>query len=350
MASKRKMDDTFAMDSAELKGHTTRAKSVVQKLQKAHGDAVQMGNAERLVDVVSTGSMLLDLATGIGGYPRGRIVQLSGWESAGKTTHALKAIANLQNLGGSAVYIDTEYALDPRWAEKLGVDMAALEWIQVDDLETAGEICVELADSGAFDMIVFDSVAGAPIKAVVEGELGDANMGKRAKIMSSFMPKLNGPVARNNVWMIFTNQLRDSLDPYKPRPVSPGGHALAFHSTMIVELRGKKIKKPGSDATHVEITANVEKNKLSPPGRTVTYTMDFEGYIDTVGELSSVIVNSDYAEKLGVERAGSYYTLPQEMIPGVEELRYQGKGAIAAVLAEVDVYDAAYKYVLEKLA
>lgn len=350
MSKKSKMDDTFASDDAALKGHTSSSKSVITSIQKQYGKTVQLGNTDRGVDVISTGSMLLDLATGIGGYPRGRIVQISGWESAGKSTHALKAVANLQQRGGSAVFIDTEYALDPKWATQLGVDMAALEWIQVDDLETAGEICVELASSGAFDMIVFDSVAGAPIKAVVDGELGDANMGIRAKIMSSFMPKLNGPVARNNVWMIFTNQLRSSLNQYAPKPVSPGGHALAFHSTMIIELKGKKIKRPGADATHVEITAVVEKNKLSAPGRSVTYSMDFNGYIDMVGELATIIVSGEHAEALGVERAGSWYTLPQEMMPGVDELRFNGKERILEALAEVDVYEAATAYVMKKLA
>lgn len=342
-------DSNFGVDSHELKG-VRDSKKLLSQLQKSYGESFQIGDTDRQVDVVSTGSLLLDVATGIGGYPRGRIIQLAGWESSGKTTHALKAAANLQAQGGSVAFIDTEYALDPKWAIQLGVDMAAMMWLQVDDLETAGEIAVDLADSGTVDMIIFDSVAGAPIKAVVEGEVGDANMGKRAKIMSTLMPKLNGPVARNNVWMIFTNQLRDSLNPYQPKPVTPGGHALAFHSSMIIELKAKKIRPAsGKNVTHVEITATLEKNKLSPPGRVVTYTMDFDGFIDVIGELASIIVHTDNAEALGVARAGSWYTLPAEMLPGIEDLRFQGRDRIVEVLAEVDLFNTAREYVLSRL-
>lgn len=337
--------------SVHLKGKDGSTKDFLTKLQKRpYGKSFQVGDVKRHVDSVSTGSVSLDIATGVGGYPRGRIVQIAGWESSGKTTHALKAIANIQSQGGRAAFIDTEYALDPKWAEQLGVIIDALTWVQVDDLETAGEIAIEMADSGLFDMIVFDSVAGAPIKAVVEGELGDSNMGTRAKIMSSFMPKLNGPVARNGVWMIFTNQLRDSFNMYAPKPVKPGGHALTFHSSMIIELKSKKIR-PSSKAnvTHVEVSAVIEKNKLSPPGRTAAYTMDFTGYIDPVEELANIITDADNAEALGVTRAGAWYSLPQEMLPGVEDLRYQGKPGVAEALAEVDVLEAAKKYVTERL-
>jgi len=341
------------VDDSDLSLHLKDPKTIrnfLAKLEKKpYGESFQLGDVEHVVDVVSTGSLVLDIATGIGGYPRGRIVQIAGWESSGKTTHALKAIANLQAKGGTAAFIDTEYALDPKWATQLGVDMAAVAWVQVDDLETAGEIAIEMANSGSFDMIVFDSVAGAPIKAVVDGELGDANMGRRAKIMSDFMPKLNGPVARNKVWMIFTNQLRDSLNIYAPKPVAPGGHALTFHSTMIIELKAKKIRAGRGDATHVDVTATVEKNKMSPPGKTVTYTMDFDGYIDIVDELATIITSADNSEALGVVRGGAWYTLPEGMLPGIEDRKFNGRDKILEALAEVDVFEAAKKYVLDNV-
>jgi len=322
---------------------------VLNRLKKEFGETVQLGDVKRNVDVISTGSLALDVATGIGGYPRGRITQLAGWESAGKTTHALKAAANVQERGGLVAFIDTEYALDTNWAEKQGVNVENLIWLQIDDLETAGETAVDLAESGEVDMIILDSVAGAPIKAVVEGELGDSNMGKRAKIMSDFMPKLNGPVSRNNVWMIFTNQLRDSLDPYKPKPVRPGGHALNFHSSMIVDLRSKKEKTSGS-ATYVDIKATVEKNKLATPFKNAEYIMDFTGYIDPVIEATNILTTNEYAEILGVERAGAWYTLPAELFPDMEEPRFQGQKKIQEALAEVDVLEKTIEYIKAKIS
>ena len=319
--------------------------SLITKIQKDFGESVQVGELNRSIETVSTGSFVLDLATGIGGYPRGRITTIAGWESSGKTTHALRAIAAIQERGGTAAFIDTEYALDLSWAEKLGVNIGTLLWLQVEDLETAGEVAVDLAQSAAVDMIVLDSVAGSPIKAVVGGDLGDSNMGKRAKIMSDFMPKLNGPVSRNNVWMIFTNQLRDSLDPYKPKPVRPGGHALSFHSSMIVELRSKRDTKTGEVSTK----AVVEKNKLSTPGRVAEYTMGVDGYINLVEEVATILTTNEYSEILGVTRAGAWYTVPQEIFPDMEEAKFMGKQKLEEALAEVEAFERAEAYIKLKM-
>jgi recombination protein RecA len=321
----------------------------LNKIKKDFGESVQFGNLRREIDVVSTGSLALDVATGIGGYPRGRITQIAGWESSGKTTHALNAVANIQERGGLVAYIETEYARDPLWAEKQGVNVEHLIWLQIDDLETAGETAVDLASSGQVDMIVLDSVAGAPIKAVVAGDLGDSNMGKRAKIMSDFMPKLNGPVSRNNVWMIFTNQLRDSLDPYKPKPVRPGGHALDFHSSMIVDLKAKK-EKTTSPVSYVDIRASVEKNKLATPFKIAEYVMDFTGYIDPVVEAVNILTDGSYAEILGVERAGPWYTLPKHLFPSMEEAKFQGQKKIQEALAEIDVLENCINFIKSKIS
>jgi len=343
-----KNDDTEYKENREFPelnhGSKKSLEPILNKLKKEFGETVQVGNVVRNIDSVTTGSLALDIATGIGGYPRGRISQIAGWESSGKTTHALKAVAAVQERGGLAAFIDTEYALDPAWAEKQGVNINDLVWLQIDDLETAGETAVDLADSGELDMIIFDSVAGAPIKAVVEGELGDSNMGKRAKIMSDFMPKLNGPVSRNNVWMIFTNQLRDSLNPYQPKPIRPGGHALDFHSSMIIDIKAKKEK---TKSEGVEIKANVDKNKLSAPFKNAEYYMDFTGYIDPVVEASNILTNSDFFEVLGVERAGAWYTLPSEVFQG--ENRFQGQNKIMEALAEIDVLESVVDYIRSKL-
>lgn len=319
--------------------------SLITRIQKDFGEAVQVGELKRTIETVSTGSFVLDLATGIGGYPRGRITTIAGWESSGKTTHALRAIAAIQERGGTAAFIDTEYALDPSWAETLGVNLGTLLWLQVEDLETAGEVAVDLAQSASVDMVVLDSVAGSPIKAVVGGDLGDSNMGKRAKIMSDFMPKLNGPVSRNGVWMIFTNQLRDSLDPYKPKPVRPGGHALSFHSSMIVELRSKRDGKTGTVSTK----AVVEKNKLSAPGRVAEYTMAPDGFINLVEEVATILTTPEYGEILEVSRAGAWYTLPRELFPEMEEAKFMGKGKLEEALAEVEAFERAEEYIKTKM-
>jgi len=344
-----KSDDTnYGGESPDLnKGTRKKLEPLLSKLKKDFGETVQFGHVGRKIDVISTGSIALDIATGIGGYPRGRITQIAGWEAAGKTTHALKAVAAVQERGGLVAFIDTEYAMDPQWAEKQGVNVNDLIWLQIDDLETAGESAVDLAESGEVDMIIFDSVAGAPIKAIVEGELGDSNMGKRAKIMSDFMPKLNGPVSRNNVWMIFTNQLRESLNMYSPKPVRPGGHALNFHSTMIVDIKAKKDNN--KNATGLNVKTTVEKNKLAPPFKEAEYFIDFTGYIDPVVEATHILTAAEHAGALNVVRAGAWYTLPSELFPDLDDPRFQGQAKIMEALAEVDILEATIAYIKSKL-
>lgn len=334
----------------ELKG-TKSISSALRGLKKSYADYFRDTDLKVEVDVIPTGSLLLDLATVVGGYPRGRISQVRGFESTGKTTHALKAVANLQSMGGSAVFIDTEYAFDPDWAAKQGVNLDELTLIQPPELEIAGEIAVDLATSNAFDLIVFDSVAGAPIKANVEGELGDANMGIRGKIMSSFMSKLNGPLARNNMWMIFTNQLRDSLNAYSPKPVGPGGHALNFHASLTIDLKAKAVRQPGKDATGVEITAETTKNKVGAPFKRASYFMDFDGHIDQIDEIAGVLTDPDLADVFGTTRKGAWYYFDPALFPGLEmeEYRFQGKPAILAALSDLDVYDKTREVVMDKL-
>jgi recombination protein RecA len=345
---------TMKDDNTEYENNLNRNKKsythLINKLKKEFGDTIRVfdGSREQVNDVVSTGSLSLDIATGIGGYPRGRITQIAGWESTGKTTHALMAAANIQARGGSVAYIDTEFVFDPVWASKIGVNTDDLLCLQIDDLESAAEATVDIAQSGDFDMIIFDSIAAAGIRAVHEGELGDSNMGKRAKIMSDFMTKLNGVVSRNNIWMIFVNQLRESLDPYKPLPVRPGGKALSFHASMIIDLRAKKEKGKGTPS-YTLITATVSKNKLAAPYREAEYILDFHGQINPISEIISIVTNKELMEILNVNLAGSWYTVPHEWFPDMEEPRFQGSTKIAEALEDLDALNRVRTLILNKL-
>lgn len=342
-------DSDFVGDNLELKGPSSKRDitTLINRINKKFGDSVQYIDKAGTVDVISTGSIVLDLATGIGGYPRGRITTIAGWESSGKTTHTLRAAANVQKRGGMVAIIDTEYSLYHAWMEKLGVDTSPekLLWFQGADLEAAGDLAVTLAESGEFDMIIFDSVAGAPIKAQLDGDLGDANMGRRAKIMSTFMPKLNGPVSRNNIWMIFTNQLRSGMSQYEPK-VQPGGHALKFHSSLIIELRSKHDKNNNV----FNVTANIEKNKLATPGKQAKYVMTEDGEIDPLDEVVTILTSEEYREILNVERpSAAYYILPTEITEG-EPLKCHGRGAIAESLAnDADMFRRAEAHIRKKL-
>jgi len=345
---------TMKDDNTQYENNLNRSKksytNLINRLKKEFGDTIRVfdGSREQVNDVVSTGSLSLDIATGIGGYPRGRITQIAGWESTGKTTHAFMAAANVQARGGSVAYIDTEFVYDPSWAGKIGVNTDEMLCLQIDDLESAAEATVDIAQSGEFDMIIFDSIAAAGIRAVHEGELGDSNMGKRAKIMSDFMTKLNGVVSRNNIWMIFVNQLRESLDPYKPLPVRPGGKALSFHASMIIDLKARKEKGKGTPSYTI-ITATVGKNKLAAPYREAEYILDFNGQVNPISEILNIVTNKDHMETLGVTLAGAWYTVPHEWFPDMEEPRFQGSAKIGEMLEDVDALIRVREMVLNKL-
>lgn len=340
MAPKKKLDSAAPSEKG----------SVLKTLQSKYKETVQLGLESGPIEVLSTGSLALDIATGIGGYPRGRITELSGFESTGKTTHALKLIARAQSIGLRCLFLDTEWALDNEWATNLGVDVDALEVFRADSLEIAGESCVAIADSGEFDVIVFDSVAGAPIEALLEGDIGDANMGKRAKIMSGFMPKVNGPVKRNNVWMIFTNQLRSSMDQYKP-DVAPGGHALPFHASLRIHLSARPEKvTPGNTPDKVNIRAKMNKNKLAPPFKVAEYTLGFDGQFDTFAEVADVFTNADYLDMLGIQKGGAWYTLPDELVaPGFDN-KLNGNAKIAEMLAsDLEHFEKVEQYIRSRI-
>lgn len=333
-------------------GTTTKKKtSVLSEIKKKYSEGVRIGAfmTAGAVDVLSTGSLSMDIATGIGGLPRGGIVEISGQESSAKTTTALKIVKDAQRRNYRVAYIDAEYALDPTWVSLQGVKVhpsdpsKGMIIFNADSLEKAGEISVLLAKSGEFDLIIFDSIAGAPIAAQLEGELGDANMGKRAKILSTFLPKLNGPVRENGVWFIFINQLRYSMAMYGDQFVAPGGKAVPFHSLMRFQLNGKKEKTAaGVDPAFTTISGRVIKNKVAPPFRAFEFELGYtDGVVDHFTEVSNILTEAKNLDLLGIVRSGAFYTLPREIVPATyEETRFQGAGKVLEMLAsDVDFFN-----------
>ncbi|NLA73063.1 MAG: recombinase RecA, partial [Clostridiales bacterium] len=244
--------------------------TAILKIEKAHGKGAIMRLGENVnmnIEAISTGSIALDVATGIGGLPRGRIVEIYGPESSGKTTLALHAIAQAQKNGGEAAFIDAEHALDPIYASKLGVDIDSLLVSQPDDGEQALEIAEALTRSGALDIVVIDSVAALVPRAEIEGEMGDSHIGRHARLMSQALRKLAGAIARSNTIIIFINQLREKVGVIYGSPeVTTGGRALKFYSSIRIDVRKiEQLKGPGNEFTGSRTRAKVVKNKVAPP-------------------------------------------------------------------------------------
>jgi recombination protein RecA len=322
---------------------TKKNASVISAIKKKYSEGVKIGAfmAAGPVDVLSSGSLTLDIATGVGGAPRGGIIEISGQESSAKTTLCLKLVKDAQRRGYTVAYIDTEWALDPTWVETQGVKVhpddpsKGMIILNADSLEKAGEISVMLAKSGEFNLIVFDSIAGAPIEAQLEGDIGDANMGKRAKILSTFLPKLNGPVRENGVWFVFTNQLRYSMAMYGDQFVAPGGKAVPFHSIIRIQVSGKKEKTAqGVDPSYTTISGRVIKNKVAPPFKTFEFNLGYtDGQVDEGQEVADLLTDSKNLELLGIQRSGAFYTLPREIVPAeYDELRFQGAAKVLDML------------------
>lgn len=341
MAPKPKRRLGLSADSSAptaAKSDADKRKELFGGLTRKYGDRVTLGgvNKNYVLDVLPTGSLTLDIALGIGGIPRGRIVEIAGMESTGKTTLALKIIANAQKRGYRCLFIDTEYALDPLWAERLGVDMSKVDVIESDILEIAGDILVRAAESGLYDVIVYDSIAATGVNAVHEGDLGDANMGVRARILGQLMEKLKGIVTKNKQWVVMINQLRHTMDQYNPY-TAPGGKAVPFAATQRIFLTAKKQKvDQGNEVEYNIVRAKVEKNKVAPPFRVGEYHLIFEtGDIDNYAEIASVLTDSRKTEALGVSRTGAWYTLPEELYPpDVEPEKINGEAKMLSLLME----------------
>ena len=280
-----------ALDAAIAHIEKTYGKGAVMKLGKA---------PDYNVDVIPTGSMTLDMALGIGGVPRGRIVEIYGPESSGKTTVALHVVAQAQKMGGEVAFIDVEHALDPVYAKALGVDIDNLLVSQPDSGEQALEIAEALVRSGAIDCIVLDSVAAMVTKAEIEGDMGDTHVGLLARLMSQAMRKLTSVISKSNCVAIFINQVREKIGiSYGNPETTPGGRALKFYSSVRIEVRKGESIKNGAETIGARTKCKVVKNKVAPPFKECEFDLMFGTGIDRVGEVCDLAVDLDIIKKSG---------------------------------------------------
>ena len=288
--------------------------AALQQIERAFGKGsiMRMGQrpGDEQIDVISSGSLGLDIALGIGGLPRGRIVEIYGPESSGKTTLALHAIAEAQKRGGTCAFIDAEHALDPTYARKLGVDVDNLLISQPDAGEQALEIADTLVRSGAVDVLVVDSVAALVPRAELEGEMGDSHVGLHARLMSQALRKLTGSVSRSNTMLVFLNQIRLKIGVMFGNPeTTTGGNALKFYASIRMEIRRIGAIKDRDQVVGNQTRVKVVKNKLAPPFRQVEFDIMYGEGISKVGELV------DLGTKVGVvEKSGAWYSVDSQRI------------------------------------
>lgn len=287
--------------------------TALKKIEKnfGKGSVMRMGeSASQEIDTVSSGSLALDVALGVGGFPRGRVVEIYGAESSGKTTLALQAVAEVQKSGGVAAYIDAENALDPYYAENLGVNTDDLLLSQPDTGEQGLEIADALITSGAIDLVVVDSVAALVPRAEIEGEIGDSHVGLQARLMSQALRKLSGSLSKTNTIAIFINQIREKVGILFGNPeTTPGGRALKFYSTIRLEVRRAEQIKNGAEVLGNRTKIKVVKNKVAPPFKTAEVDMIYGEGISQTGELIDMGVDQNL-----VEKSGSWYSYEGERI------------------------------------
>jgi len=326
MARTKKVDDENIETNKVVSGKSAALEAALSSIEKQFGKGaiMSLGEGTKLkVEVIPTGSLALDLALGVGGVPRGRVVEIYGPESSGKTTLALSIVAQAQKKGGNAAFIDAEHALDPEYAGKIGVNLDNLLISQPDTGEQALEITETLIRSNALDVIVVDSVAALVPRAEIEGEMGDSMMGVQARLMSQALRKLTGVVSKSKTVLIFINQIRMKIGVMFGNPeTTSGGQALKFYSSVRLDIRRRAVLKRGDDPVGNHVAVKVVKNKVAPPFKTAEFDIMFAQGIDYEGELV------DLGVKYGVvDKAGAWFTYGEEKLG-------QGKEGARAFLKE----------------
>ncbi len=320
MADKKK-SATPAPAQARPEDRKKALETAIAQIEKAYGKGAVMrlgDHSENVnVEAVSTGSLSLDLALGIGGVPKGRIVEIYGPESSGKTTLALHILASAQKNGGEAAFIDVEHALDPTYARALGVDIDNLLISQPDTGEQALEITEQLVRSGAIDVIIVDSVAALLPRSELEGEMGDSSVGVIARLMSQALRKLTGAVSKTNTIVVFINQLREKIGVMYGNPeTTPGGRALKYFSSVRIDVRRIETLKVNGEMVGNRTRAKIVKNKVAPPFKEAEFDIIYGEGISKVGEIIDLAVKLDL-----IDKAGAWFTVGEQRLQGRDSVK-----------------------------